>query len=109
MSALDFSLPMPHLVIGATGPESIAQNIRIIVTTLAWEVAFDRSFAHVGAFIDSPTPYAVARKIAELTDAIESREPRAKVESIRFSARPGDMMAGRVYPVIRYSIREKKP
>lgn len=87
MPAVDFTTPLPPLVIGASGLEAIAQNIRIIVTTLAWSVPLDRAFAHAGAFIDAPTPYAVARKIAELTEAIEANEPRVKVESIRFAAR----------------------
>lgn len=107
---MDFSLPMPPLVIGATGQEAIAQNIRIIVTTLAYSVALDRAFANTGNYIDSPSPHATALKIAELTEAIEAREPRAKVESIRFVQGPGDarenVMEGRVFPVIRYSIRQ---
>ncbi len=106
MPDVDFSLPMPPVMIGAQGAESIAQNIRLIVTTLAWSVALDRAFANTGSFIDAPTPYAVAVKIAELTQAIEAREPRAKVESIRFAPRVEEMMQGRVYPVIRYSIRK---
>ena len=106
MPAVDFTKPMPPLVIGATGLEAVAQNIRIIVITLAYSVALDRGFANTGGFIDAPTPYAVARKIAELTEAIEAREPRAKVESIRFQASPADAMQGRVYPIITFSIRQ---
>ena len=75
MPAVDFTTPLPPLVIGASGLEAIAQNIRVIVTTPAWSVPLDRAFAHAGAFIDAPTPYAVARKIAELTEAIEANEP----------------------------------
>lgn len=105
MPAVDFTAPLPPLVIGATGLEAVAQNIRIIVTTLAWSVALDRGFANSGGFIDAPTPYAVARTIAELTEAIEAKEPRAKVESIRFAARPSDAAQGRVYPVIAFSLR----
>ena len=106
MSAVDFTTPLPPLVIGASGLEAIAQNIRVIVTTQAWSVPLDRAFAHAGAFIDAPTPYVVARKIAELTEAIEANEPRVKVESIRFAARPADAMQGRLYPVISFSLRE---
>lgn len=106
MPAIDFTTPLPSLVIGATGLEAVAQNIRIIVLTMAYSVALDRGFANTGGFIDAPTPYAVARKIAELTEAIEAKEPRAKVESIRFAPRPSDAMEGRVYPIISFSIRK---
>lgn len=106
MPEVNFASPMPPLVIGASGLDSVTQNIRIIVLTLAYSVALDRGFANTGSFIDAPTPYAVARKIAELTEAIETREPRAKVENIRFAARPSEAMAGRVYPIITFSIRQ---
>ena len=87
MPEVNLASPLPPLVIGASGLEGIAQNIRVIVTTLAWSVPLDRAFAHAGAFIDAPTPYAVARKIAELPEAIEAGAPRVRVESIRFAAR----------------------
>lgn len=103
---VDMTAPLPPLVIGATGLEALAQNIRIIVMTLVWSVPLDRAFADSGSFIDAPTPYAVARKTAELTHAIEKYEPRVQVQNIRFEARPGDMMEGRVYPVITFSLRE---
>lgn len=138
MPEVNFTSPMPPLVIGASGLDSVTQNIRIIVLTLAYSVALDRGFANTGSFIDAPTPYAVARKIAELTEAIETREPRAKVENIRFAARSTgpagratardsaggasaerasadirraaeagqEAMAGRVYPIITFSIRQ---
>lgn len=106
MPAVDFTTLLPSLVIGATGLEAVAQNIRVIVLTLAYSVALDRGFTNTGAFIDAPTPYAVARKIAELTEAIEAKEPRAKVESIRFAPRSSDAMEGRVYPIITFSIRK---
>ena len=56
MPAVDFTAPLPSLVIGATGLEAVAQNIRIIVLTLAYSVALDRGFANTGGFIDAPTP-----------------------------------------------------
>ena len=106
MPEVNLASPSPSLVIGATGLEAVAQNIRIIVITLAYSVALDRGFANTGGFIDAPTPYAVARKIAELTEAIEAKEPRAKVDRIRFASRPSDSVQGRVYPIITFSIRK---
>lgn len=106
MPVADFTVSAPPLVIGAAGLQSVAQNIHIIVTTLAYSVPLDRGFANTGSYIDAPTPYAVARKIAELTEAIEAKEPRVTVENIRFAPRPAEAMQGRVYPIITYCIRQ---
>lgn len=79
---LNFSPEYPPLTIGAQGMDAIVQNIRVIVTTLAYSCPLDRGFASTGSFIDAPTPYAVARAIAELTEAIEAKEPRVRVGGV---------------------------
>lgn len=94
------------LAIGAQGLESIEQAIRIIVRTLAYSVALDRGFAHVGSFLDAPTPYEVARRVADLTDAIEAREPRVRVQRINLEPDPQGNMEGRLYPRIVYELRD---
>lgn len=71
------------LVIGATGLDAVVQNIRMILTTFAYSVPLDRRFASHGGAIDAPAPVMAALRIAELTDAIEEKEPRAEVVSIR--------------------------
>lgn len=122
MPAVDFTTPLPPLSIGATGIDAVAQNIRVIVTTLAWSVPLDRAFANTGTYIDAPTPYAVARKIAELTEAIEAREPRVHVTKISFAedgeghatrdAGPSGTsgteatMQGRLYPRISFELKQ---
>lgn len=106
MHTVDFTIGDTPLIIGATGMESIIQNIRVIVTTLAYSVPLDRGFANAGSFIDSPTPYAVALKIAELSEAIEAREPRVQVTGIDFAPRPDEMMQGRVYPKIVFRLKD---
>lgn len=98
-------ISMP-LSIGATGIAALEQNIRIICTTLAYSVAMDRGFAHVGAFVDAPTPYDVARLIADITEAIEAKEPRVSVERISLEPYAGDAMQGRLYPRIVWHLRE---
>ena len=67
------------LVIGATGLDAVVQNIRMILTTFAYSVPLDRRFASHGGAIDAPAPVMAALRIAELTDAIEEKEPRAEV------------------------------
>ncbi len=97
---------LPPLKIGATGMEAIQQNIAVIVTTLAFSVPLDRSFASQGSYLDSPAPYVTARRIAELTDIIEAKEPRVKVISITYEHWQDDLMQGRVYPKIRFRLKD---
>jgi phage baseplate assembly protein W len=96
------------LVIGAKGMDAILQNIRIIILTTMYSVPLDRGFAHVGAALDSPAPLVTARLTAELTDAIEEREPRVKVERIHFEPVAGvsGHMQGRYAPRIIFHVRE---
>ena len=98
-------ISMP-LSIGATGIAALEQNIRIICTTLAYSVAMDRGFAHVGAFVDAPTPYDVARLIADITEAIEAKEPRVTVEHISLEPSADEAMQGRLYPKITYRVKD---
>ena len=98
-------ISMP-LSIGATGIAALEQNIRIICTTLAYSVAMDRGFAHVGAFVDAPTPYDVARLIADITEAIEAKEPRVSVERISLEPSADEAMQGRLYPKSTYRVKD---
>lgn len=128
MAAHEFIAAPAPLVIGATGLEGLHQCLRIIVTTLIYSVPLDRGFAVTGSFIDAPLPYAVAQRLAELTEAIEKYEPRVKIISLRLAKhsevrnrdsdqreeRPltepdaslDDLMEGRVFPVVRFELRE---
>lgn len=106
MPVLELAETSLPLTIGATGIAAIEQNIRIIVTTLAYSVAMDRGFAHVGAFIDAPTPYEVARRIADITEAIEDKEPRVAVERISLKPSADEAMQGRLYPKITYRVKD---
>lgn len=104
------------LRIGATGMEALLQNIRIIVLTTMYSVPLDRGFAHVGDFIDSPSPLETARLVTRLTDAIEAKEPRVKVRRITLEATPHNdtadqngteaAMQGRLYPHIYFELKE---
>lgn len=98
--------PGQPLVIGAQGLAAIEQNMRVIVLTLAYSVPLDRGFAHTGSFIDVPTPYEAARRVAELTQALEAQEPRIKVKRISLEPAPLDAMEGRLYPRIDYELRD---
>lgn len=103
-------LPGAALRIGATGMEALLQNIRIIVLTTMYSVPLDRGFAHVGDFIDSPSPLETARLVVRLTDAIEAKEPRVRVR--RITLEPAEQngmeaaMQGRLYPHICFDLKE---
>ena len=92
-------------VIGARGMDDILQCIRYIVRTTVFSVPLDRSFANDGSYIDAPVPHAVAARMAALTEAIERKEPRVRVTSIRFAPRADDATDGRLFPVIRFRLR----
>lgn len=95
--------------IGATGINSIMQNIRTIVMTRTHSVPLDRAFAHDGAFIDAPSPLAVARSIALLTSAIEQYEPRVSVVSIEYPSANNTanaIMNGQLYPKITFTLAD---
>ena len=92
------------LVIGATGLDAVVQNIRMILTTFAYSVPLDRRFASHGGFIDAPAPVMAALRIAELTDAIEEKEPRAEVVSIRLLR--AETLDGQLRPVVTFKLRD---
>ena len=92
------------LVIGATGMDSVVQNIRMILTTFAYSVPLDCRFAFAGGSIDAPAPVVSALRIAELTDAVEEQEPRVEIVGIRLQK--GDAPDGRLRPVVTFKLRE---
>jgi phage baseplate assembly protein W len=67
------------------GTDRVAQNVYNLITTLMYEVAFDRTLGIKGDFIDKPLQIAIAEVTAEIYDAISEREPRAIVKSVEFS------------------------
>ena len=94
------------VLIGATGIRSIEQNIRIILTTFMYSVPLDRGFAHDGSAVDTPSPLETARRIARLTEALETHEPRIIVREIALEALPAESMAGQCAATIVYDVRE---
>lgn len=93
------------LLIGATGIRSIEQNIRIIPTFM-YSVPLDRGFAHDGSAVDTPSPLEAARRIARLTEVLETHEPRIIVREIALETLPAEGMAGKYATKIVYDMRE---
>ncbi len=94
------------LVLGATGVAEIAQNIRVILTTAAWSCALDRRFAGSVGYLDSPAPLTTASRVAEIMEMVERYEPRAKVLGVSFVPDPQSALAGRLFPKVRFKIKE---
>lgn len=94
------------LLIGATGIRSIEQNIRMILTTFMYSVPLDRGFAHDGSAVDTPSPLEAARRIARLTEVLETHEPRIIVRDIALETLPAEGMAGKCATKIVYDMRE---
>lgn len=75
--------------------EEIAQNVRMILTTLKKTVPMDREFGVDGELIDLPVAAAQARMTAEIVDAVHRYEPRARAMSVSYegSEQDGELQA----------------
>ena len=65
--------------------KSVLQNVAIILATPKGTVPMYRDFGVDTEFLDLPMPVAKVRMIAEVREAVEAWEQRARVLSVRFS------------------------
>lgn len=94
-------LQSQNVEIGATGTAEIYQNIRTILLTRKGTVPLDRQFGLDADILDTATPRTRALLSAEVSAAVATYEPRARVESVEFAARgTGDVLQ----PTVRISI-----
>ena len=70
--------------------EEIAQNVRMILSTMTGSVPLDRQFGVDSNLVDLPIGAAQARMTAEIATAVNRFEPRAKVKSVLYSGEPAD-------------------
>ena len=84
----------------------ILQNVRTILITLVGSVPMSRIFGIDWESIDSPYPVARALMQSAVIEAIESYEPRARVESVTFDESVTDSMDGILSPRVLISIGE---
>lgn len=69
--------------IGASrGATRIAQNVRNLINTYRYEVAYHRTMGLPAEIIDAPTPEAMAELGVEVRALIARYEPRARVEDV---------------------------
>lgn len=88
--------------LGATGVESILQNIAIILRTRKGTCPMYRSFGLPCSYIGLPVASARAILYAEIREAIEDFEPRCTVTDISF-ATDG---AGNLIPTVEVEIHD---
>lgn len=86
----------------------ILQNVRTILTTLIGSVPMYRVFGLDWELIDIPYPVARALVQSAVIEAIESYEPRARVESVTFDETVPYVMDGILRPRVIVSIGEEE-
>lgn len=89
-----------------TEAEEIQQNIRTIISTRKGTVPLNRDFGLSYSWLDKPYLVAMTLMMAEVIEAIEEYEPRAKVRDVQFDNSESDVMQGKLNPRVIYSIGE---
>jgi uncharacterized protein len=64
--------------------QEVAQNVHTLISTMKYEVAYDRTLGISPDYIDMPLPEAVSFVTAQIYTVIEEREPRATIQDVQF-------------------------
>lgn len=83
--------------------EEVLQNVRMIVGVHRSEIPMDRSFGIDPDIVDAPIQAIRTVLAAELSEAIEKYEPRARLKSVNIEV---DDIEGTLNPIITISIGE---
>lgn len=86
-----------------TTTEEILQNIQIIISSPKFSVPLERGLGLTTKFLDAPTERAKAIFQAEIFEAIEKFEPRAKIKNISFVESKNEGL-GKLVPVLEVDI-----
>jgi hypothetical protein len=81
---------------------SVLQNIAIILSTRRGSVPLHRGFGLPMLFLDKPLPAAIPMMVAEVHEALEEFEPRARIIKITHELDAGD--PGRIIPTVEVEI-----
>lgn len=82
----------------------ILQNVKTILSTRKGEVPLHRDFGISWQHIDKPLPVAKSLMQADIIDAIEEFEPRAKVVSVDFEDGANNALDGILRPRVTINI-----
>lgn len=85
----------------SSATEEILQNVRTILTTPRGTVPLLREFGVSREILDEPLPTAQAKYTAEIINAVEKWEPRAKVTHVKYS---GDGQEGKMAAKVQVKI-----
>ena len=85
----------------------ILQNVRTILVTVIGSVPMFRIFGTSWEHIDEPYPVARALMQSAVIEAIESYEPRARVDSVMFDETLPNVMDGILMPRVIVAIGEE--
>lgn len=91
-----------------TEAAEILQNVRTIISTRKGSVPLDREFGISWAMVDKPLPVARSQMQAQVIEAIEKYEPRAKVQSVEFNNDVEGSAEGLLNPIVIISIGEEE-
>lgn len=83
----------------------ILQNVRTIVGTRKGTVPLDRDFGISWEHVDKPLPVVEMLMRAEIVEAVEKYEPRAKVTKVEFSGAADEFSNGQVSPIVTIAIK----
>jgi len=92
-----------EIIFGATGLESIHQNVRTIISTIGGTVPLDRGFGLGISDLDGPIPVVQARMTEAVFSLLNEYEPRVEVVEIKYEQDHDD---GRLVPTVKYKLRE---
>lgn len=76
----------------ADAVKSVAQCVKLILSTPKGTVPMYRDFGVDLSFLDLPTPAAEQRARIEIREAVERWEPRVEVKDITFSVQEGKLI-----------------
>ncbi len=86
---------------------SVLQNLALLYATKQGTVPQYREFGLPMAFIDKPLPVAETIAAAEIAEATERFEPRARIVGISFENSENDRASGRMIPVVEVEINHE--
>ena len=91
-------------IMPSTELEEIVQNVQMIVSTMRGTVPLDRSFGVNNRWLDEPMNFVQARAVADITSAVNTQEPRARVQKVFFTP----ALDGSVDITVRIEVIESK-
>lgn len=87
----------------ATTTDEIAQNIRVLLETVKYDVPLAREMGIDADYLHKPQPVAETLLYQSIADAIDTYEPRAELVGIEYTE---DAESGAIMPVVEVEIIE---